>query len=128
MAKKRARPRKVKKAKNNIKPLAILAVIVVIALIAVAASMTPSYMQPAGSQQTTQGEVTQTQTNNQPCVRDSQCFVVSCKNNPSISSCVNAVNVELFYKNCNPANYTNVNVPKNTQTCICVNGNCQMLS
>jgi hypothetical protein len=135
-AKKSSRKAAVKKSvktpakKQRMNPaIFLIAVVAVVVLIAAFMSMNNGYVPPASNsnpQQQTQGQgITQT-ANSQPCKSDLECFVAICKNNPTVWSCVNAVNQTTFYTSCNPADYRNVIQPfKDSTKCACVNGNCQ---
>jgi hypothetical protein len=133
MAKRKARKsrRIAAKKKPNMKPILFVAaaVVVVVALIAAAMWTTPSSVPASTSnQQQTQGQGVTQSAGSQPCKSNIGCFVAICKNNPTVWSCVNAVNQETFYNSCNPKKLTNVIQPFNDFTkCACVNGNCQAL-
>jgi hypothetical protein len=120
------------KKKTNIKPIVfVVAAVVVVALAMMAMSMNPGYV-PAqsDSQQSNQNQIPglpDSQTT-QPCKSDLQCFVATCKNTPTVWTCINAINVDMFYRSCNPAKDSNVITPYyDTTKCKCINGNCRAL-
>jgi flagellar basal body-associated protein FliL len=128
MAKKiKARNKLVKKEKSN--KIWIFVAIVIIALAAIFA------LQFSGSTPnvdgTTSGRIQGSQTTSiestgDVCKRDSECFLVNCKNTPNDVKCVNATHEELYYKDCDN-NWNNV-VPaiQNALTCGCAQGICKV--
>ncbi|MFH1229492.1 MAG: hypothetical protein V1678_03650 [Candidatus Aenigmatarchaeota archaeon] len=128
MPKRKTKSRKAPaKKKKNMKPMVFLLAAAVVVLIAAVMSMTTENVPAAGNiQQQTQGQGITQSTGSQQCKSNLECFVAICKNNPTVWSCVNAVNQETFYKSCDPDVYTNVITPfRDSSKCACVSGNCQ---
>lgn len=60
------------------------------------------------------------------CKRNTECFLASCKDTPSVVECVNAV-VQETYGTDNCGSYVNVNVVQDLTKCICVEGLCKLI-
>jgi hypothetical protein len=121
----------VAKKKTDIKPIVFVAAAAVVVVLAITAlTMNPGYVPAPSREQQDQNPVqtpgvTAPRSSNQPCKSNIQCFVATCKNDPTVWTCVNDLNQDLSYEICNPAEYYNVDVGKDILKCACVNENCQ---
>jgi hypothetical protein len=129
MAKKiKARNKLVKKEKN--KKIWIFVAIVIIALAAIFviqfSESTPNSGGITFIQKNQESQTPLIESTGDVCKRDSECFLVSCKNTPNDVKCVNATHEELYYKDCD-SNWNNV-VPaiQNALTCGCVQEICKV--
>jgi hypothetical protein len=120
----------VKKEKNN--KIWILVAIVIIALAAILIaqqSPTPSANNggaiPSGQNQGPQP--TPIASAGDVCRQNSECFIMSCRNTPTILNCINATHEELFYKDCGSINNV-VPATQNFNECACIQRTCTVLN
>ena len=68
-------------------------------------------------------ELTQPTTGNYECQRNSQCFVVWCKDNEAVKECVNTEKMEKYHEVC--GDFNDVKVDYEYRDCSCVEGYCK---
>jgi flagellar basal body-associated protein FliL len=128
MAKKSKKSKINKKTPKNNK-IWIFVAVVIIALAAIFALQFSGSTPNVGGTTSGQNQGSQTksiESTGDVCKRDSECFLVNCKNTPNDVKCVNATHEELYYKDCDN-NWNNV-VPaiQNALTCGCAQGICKV--
>jgi hypothetical protein len=121
--------RPTKKSKPRMSLIATSVVLIILALAAFYIISLPGPQTTNQQQNTAQPPQPPQPPSTESCSRNAECFVVVCKNDPSVVGCVNAVHQDLFYKNCNPDVITNVKTPAyNYSQCACIQNYCQKIS
>jgi hypothetical protein len=130
MAKKPKKSKINKKTPKNNK-IWIFVAVVIIALAAIFALQFSGSTPNVGGTTSGQNQGSQTksiESTGDVCKRDSECFLVNCKNTPTNLNCVNATHEELFYKDCGNDWRNVVPATQNFTICSCVQGTCTVLN
>jgi len=103
--------------------IVIIALVTIFAFTSIKPTENTSGATQGGGQE--QGQQTpSTELTEDICKIDLECFLASCKSNPSVIDCVNSTHQEIYYKGCR--SYTDVIIDQYTERCACIQGMCKI--